>query len=146
MRWSFFTSFHFRSSYMIYFVYIYHIHLFHENIWTHNWQAPNISGYIQLVRASHRYREVLVQTPLKSWIFSGFLRNCINCVHNCEDHSSLETVIVGWIKAIKVEFVKPDSRFLVSLELRIRFYSPVNLGIFEAQHQTNCKRIVFNAI
>ena len=25
-------------------------------------------------------------------------------------------------------------------------YSPVNLGIFEAQHQTNCNRIVFNAI
>ena len=24
--------------------------------------------------------------------------------------------------------------------------SPVNLGIFEAQHQTNCNRIVFNAI
>jgi len=23
--------------------------------------------------------------------FSGFLRNCINCVHNCEDHSSFET-------------------------------------------------------
>ena len=25
-------------------------------------------------------------------------------------------------------------------------FSPVNLGIFEAQHQTNCNRIVFNAI
>ena len=24
--------------------------------------------------------------------------------------------------------------------------SPVNLGIFEAQHQTNCNRIVFNFI
>ena len=24
--------------------------------------------------------------------------------------------------------------------------SPVNLGIFEAQHQTNCNRIVFNAM
>ena len=24
--------------------------------------------------------------------------------------------------------------------------SPVNLGIFEAQHQTNCNRIVFNTI
>ena len=24
--------------------------------------------------------------------------------------------------------------------------SPVNLGIFEAQHQNNCNRIVFNAI
>ena len=45
-----------------------HIHLFHGNIWTHNWPAPNISGFIaQLVRASHQYREVtgsnLVEVP-----------------------------------------------------------------------------------
>ena len=41
---------------MIYFVYIYHIHLFHGNISIPNWPAPNISGFIaQLVRASHRY-------------------------------------------------------------------------------------------
>ena len=34
-----------------------------------------------------------VQIPLKSWfIFSGFLRNCINCVHNCEDHSSFDFI------------------------------------------------------
>ena len=28
-----------------------------------------------------------VQTPLKSWIFQASIRNCKNCVHNCEDHS-----------------------------------------------------------
>ena len=28
-----------------------------------------------------------VQTPLKSWIFQASLRNCKNCVHNCEYHS-----------------------------------------------------------
>ena len=28
-----------------------------------------------------------VQTSLKSWIFQASLRNCKNCVHNCEDHS-----------------------------------------------------------
>ena len=28
---------------------------------------------------------------LKSWFFfTGFIRNCINCVHNCEDHSSFD--------------------------------------------------------
>ena len=27
-------------------------------------------------------------TPLKSWIFSAILRNCVwNCVHNCKNHS-----------------------------------------------------------
>ena len=36
-----------------------YIHPFHGNIWTHNWPAPNVSGFIaQLVRASHPYREV----------------------------------------------------------------------------------------
>ena len=30
--------------------------------------------------------------------------------------------------------------------LSTRKVSPVNLGIFEAQRQTNCNRIVFNAI
>ena len=53
LRGSFFIWFHFGSSYMIYFIYIYHIHLFHGNIWTHNWPAPNSSGFIaQLVWAS----------------------------------------------------------------------------------------------
>ena len=57
LRGSFFIWFHFGSAYMIYFIYIYHIHLFHGNIWTHNWPAPNSSGFIaQLVWASHRYR------------------------------------------------------------------------------------------
>ena len=30
-----------------------------------------------------------------SWspdFFAGFLRNCINCVHNCEDHSSFDFI------------------------------------------------------
>ena len=39
-----------------------------------------------------------VQTPLKSWIFfSGFLRNCINCVPNCEDHSSFDFISAALI-------------------------------------------------
>ena len=28
---------------MIYFIYIIITHLFHGNIWTHNWPAPNVS-------------------------------------------------------------------------------------------------------
>ena len=68
---------------LIYFIYIYQIHLFHENKWTYNWWALSVSGFIaQLFRASHQYREARAQTPLKPWIFSGSLRNCINCVHN----------------------------------------------------------------
>ena len=59
LRASFLIWFHFRSSYMIYFIYICHIHLLHGNIWTHNWPVPNISDFTaQLVGASPRYREV----------------------------------------------------------------------------------------
>ena len=31
-----------------------------------------------------------VQTPLKSWLFQASIRNCLNCVYNCDDHSSLD--------------------------------------------------------
>ena len=63
---------------MIYFIYIIYIHLFHGNIWTHNWPAPNVSGFTaQLVRALHRYREVAGSNPVEVLIFffffSGFL-------------------------------------------------------------------------
>ena len=73
-------------------VHIWHISyiintLFHGNIWTHNLPASNISGFIaQLVRASHRYREVTGSNPIEVLnFFQASLRNCINCVH-CDDH------------------------------------------------------------
>ena len=83
--------FHIRSSHMIYFICIIHLHIFHGNIWTQNWPAPNVSGFIaQLVRASHRYREVTGSSPVQVLnFFQASLRNCKNCDHNCEDHSSL---------------------------------------------------------
>ena len=55
-----------------------------------------ISGFIaQLVRASHRYREVTCSVLI--FLFSGFLRNCINCVYNCEDHSSFDFIAAVFI-------------------------------------------------
>ena len=59
---------------MINFIYITYILHFHGNIWTYNWPAPNVSGFIaQLVRASHRYREVTGSNPVEVLnFFSGF--------------------------------------------------------------------------
>ena len=31
-----------------------------------------------------------VRTLLKSWLFEASVRNCLNCVHNCDDHSLLD--------------------------------------------------------
>ena len=31
-----------------------------------------------------------VQTPLKSWLFRASTRNCLNCVHICDDQSLLD--------------------------------------------------------
>ena len=69
---SFFIWFHIRSSHMIYFICIIHLHIFHGNIWTHNWPAPNVSGFIaQIVerRTGTGIARSRVQAPLKSWIF-----------------------------------------------------------------------------
>ena len=81
-------SFHFRSSYMINFIpYIINHHFFHGNIWTHNWPAPNVSGFIaQLVECGTGNREVTGSNPVEVLnFFQASLRNCINCVH-CDDH------------------------------------------------------------
>ena len=41
-----------------------------------------------------------------------FLRNCINCVHNCEDHSSFD-----FISAVLLKFISYTSiTFILSLE------------------------------
>ena len=55
-------------------IYITCILHFHGNIWTYKWPAPNVSGFIaQLVRASHRYREVTGSGPVEILnFFSGF--------------------------------------------------------------------------
>ena len=59
----------------------------HGLVRIHKWPAPNVSGFIaQLVRASHRY----LMSPLKSWLFQVSIRNCLNCVHNYDDHGLLD--------------------------------------------------------
>ena len=69
--------------------------------------APNISGFIaQLVRASQRYREVTGSNSVEVliFVFSGFLRNCINCVHNCEESYSF-----AFITAVLIRFISYTS-------------------------------------
>ena len=64
-------------------------HFFHGNIWTHNWPAPNVSGFIaQLLehRTGKIARSVTGSNPVEVLnFFQASLRNCINCVH-CDDH------------------------------------------------------------
>ena len=44
-------------------------------------------------RASHRYREVTGSSPVEVLnFFQASLRNCKNCDHNCEDHSSFDFI------------------------------------------------------
>ena len=69
--------------------------------------APNVSGFIaQLVRASHWYREVTGSNLVEVLTFSDLdKRSYINCVHNCEDHSSLDfTSAVLYMKHFKYHF------------------------------------------
>ena len=88
--------------------------------------APNISGFIaQLVRASHRYREVTgSNTDEVGKFFSGFLRNCncINCVHNSEDHSSLDFMIYFIYIYHNVSSVCKASLLFLTTDLFIECY------------------------
>ena len=50
-----------------------------------------------------------VQTPLKSWLFQASIPYCLNCVHNCEDHSSLD--LFDFIKILpKINIKKCEKR------------------------------------
>ena len=61
------------------------------------WYIWNVS-YIELRiwnQVSHDHRSFersfeRVQTPLKSWLFQASVRNCLNCVQNCDDHGLLD--------------------------------------------------------
>ena len=56
---------------MIYFICIIHLHIFHGNIWTHNWPTPNVSGFIaQLVERRTGIREVTGSSPVE--VLKGF--------------------------------------------------------------------------
>ena len=58
--------------YMKHFIYLFTSTL-HRLIRTYKWPAPNVSGFIaQLVRASHRYREITGSNPFEVLTFSGF--------------------------------------------------------------------------
>ena len=85
--WNMYLLCHFISAVHIWFIsYIVNTHFFHRDIWTHNWPAPNVNGFIaQLVEHSTGIVRSRVQTPLKSWIFfQASLHSWINCVH-CDD-------------------------------------------------------------
>ena len=67
----------------------------HGLIRTHKWPAPNVSGLIaQLVRASHRYREVTSSNPVKVLTFSGF------CSQLLKLRSKLQWSWLTWVHSV----------------------------------------------
>ena len=56
----------------------------------------SVASYSSVGRASHRYREVTGSSPVEVLnLFQACLRNCKNCDHNCEDHSSFDLTILS---------------------------------------------------
>ena len=75
-----------------------------------------------------------VQTPLKSWIFQASLRNCKNCVHNCEDHSFI------WFHIRSSDMIHFIHHFIVVLS-KYLFITTFNLWASSCCHVkqgTNC--------
>ena len=80
-RGSLFIWFHFRSSYMIYFIYICHIHLFHGNIYEVN-TCMNVASSVQKVsysklllnksRCLNTMKSFLAFKVISTWIFVYF--------------------------------------------------------------------------
>ena len=54
-----------------------------------------------------------VQTSLKSWLFQASLRNCLNCVHNCNDHGLLDYVLI-WYSFLSCIFQKVGRTWYLS--------------------------------
>ena len=90
--------------------------------------GANVSGFIaQLVRASHRYRKVTGLNPVEVLICSGlYIRSCINCVHNCKDHSLLDFIsAILYIKHFIYHFTLSSELLGKSLAVSMNIkYSP----------------------
>ena len=84
-----FTWFHIRSSHMIHFIYRFIIDSFLTGpLESTSDQLPAlVASWLSWLERRTGVAGSRVQTPLKSWVFQTSLRNCKNCVHNCEDHT-----------------------------------------------------------
>ena len=83
-------SFHFGSSYMIYFIYHLHSFLSREHMNPQLTCSQRQCLHSSVGRVSHRYREVTGSNPAEvlNFFFRASLRNGINCVH-CDDQFSI---------------------------------------------------------
>ena len=65
----------------------------------------------ELVKASHQHREVTGSNRVEVLnFFSGVLRNCINCVHNCEDTFIAKTSRSCNGPAVRIKGNKPRGK------------------------------------
>ena len=74
--------------------------------------------------------------------FPGFLRNCINCVHNCEDHSSFEGLNVI-LKGVFHQIYNVVNVVSVCINLFLNYQCPLPNYIFEIyEHSKISHRLI----
>ena len=84
---------------------------------TEGWSLKLWSQFLQLRKEAWKKNSGL-QRGFKSWIFfQASLRNCKNCDHNCEDHSSFD-----FIFAVHIWFISYASFTYYTHCLHLRFY------------------------
>ena len=71
---------------------------FRSDIWNISYIELRIWNQVSTSR--YRCARSRVQTPLKSWLFQASIRNWLNCVHNCDDHSLLDFSILLTVRLI----------------------------------------------
>ena len=89
---------------------------------TDKWPAPNVSGFIaQLVRASHRYREVTGSNPVEVLTLSGFYTQLRKFIYNLFQHVSGSTHRRG--HTLDLIITRKDESLIKEVEILHDIYS-----------------------
>ena len=129
-----FLHFHFISAVHIWLIsYIINTHFFHGNIWTHNWPAPNVSGFIaQLVEHRTGNREVTSSNPVEVLnFFSGFFTQFMKIAFTATIISSLSEIEVKQLPYSNGSFLRDVFyKSILFCRVSVRLYGKVAVKVW----------------
>ena len=126
---------------MIYFICIIHLHIFHGNIWTHNWPAPNVSGFIaQLVERRTSIGRSWVQAPLKSW-GKGFWKLNTSLLSEKRYVKEIKTAIESTVNQYKDYTLVNPALLWEMIKLKVR-EKTISYAVYKKVTRRKCKEML----